>query len=199
VSLIAPEKRPTVLAIFLIVAGVIGFYAAFMLTIDKFTLLEHPNAQLECNISVLVGCSKNLNSWQGSVLGFPNPLIGLMGWTAVGAVGTGILAGARFARWFWCLFNLGIVGAMTLVVFLITNSIFVLDVLCPWCMVTWVVTIPTFWLVTIYNLKTGNIPVPESARRFFGQVYAWVPLITLVSYAIVAVIAQVELDWLNRL
>jgi uncharacterized membrane protein len=199
VSLTEPDRRPTILAVFLIVAGILGFWAAFALTIDKFTLLEHPNARLDCNISVLVGCSTNLNSWQGSVFGFPNPIMGLMGWTAVGAVGTAILAGARFSRWFWLLFNLGIVGAMALVVFLITNSIYVLNVLCPYCMLTWLVTIPTFWLVTIYNLKTGHIPVPESARRFFAQAYTWVPLITLVSYVIVAVLAQVQLDWLHRI
>ena len=56
-------KRPTFLAVFLIIAGAIGFVAAFALTLDKFTLLEHPQAQLSCNISVLVGCSKNLGSW----------------------------------------------------------------------------------------------------------------------------------------
>ena len=74
----------------------------------------------------------------------------------------------------------------------------VLNVLCPWCMVTWTVTIPTFWAVTLYNLKEGNIPVPERARRLFGTLYSWVPLITIVSYAIVAVLAQIQLDWIHR-
>lgn len=197
-STTAAERRPTVLAIFLIVAGAIGLWAAFMLTMDKFHLLENPDAQLSCNFSLLVGCTKNLNSWQGSLFGFPNPLIGLIGWTATIAVGVGILAGARFAKWFWMLFNLGVIGAMALVVFLITQSITVLNVLCPWCMVTWLVTIPTFWAVTLYNLKTGNIPIPESGRVFFGKLYSWVPLITVVSYAIVAILAQIQLDWINN-
>lgn len=169
-----------------------------MLTLDKFHLLENPDAQLSCNFSLLVGCSKNLNSWQGSLFGFPNPLIGLIGWTATIAVGVGILAGARFAKWFWMLFNLGVIGAMALVIFLITQSITVLNVLCPWCMVTWLVTIPTFWAVTLYNLKTGNIPIPEAGRVFFGKLYGWVPLITVVSYAIVAILAQIQLDWINN-
>ncbi len=192
------ERRPTVLAIFLIVAGAIGLWAAFMLTMDKFHLLENPDAQLSCNFSLLVGCTKNLNSWQGSLFGFPNPLLGLIGWTATIAVGVGVLAGARFAKWFWMLFNLGVIGAMALVIFLITQSITVLNVLCPWCMVTWLVTIPTFWGVTLYNLKSGNIPIPESGRVFFGKLYSWVPLITVISYAIVAILAQIQLDWINN-
>ncbi|MFF1632923.1 vitamin K epoxide reductase family protein [Leifsonia sp. NPDC058248] len=191
-------RRPTALAIFLIVAGAIGFWAAFQLTLDKLAVLANPNAQLSCNFSLLVGCSKNLNSPQGAIFGFPNPLLGIAGWTAVIAVGVGILAGGRFAKWYWMLFNLGVVGAIVLVGYLITQSVTVLNVLCPWCMVTWVVTIPTFWAVTLYNLKEGNIPVPASARRFFSTLYGWVPLITVVCYAIVAIWAQLRLDWIHN-
>lgn len=196
VSLSQPSKRPYVLAVFLIIAGLIGLWAAFELTLDKFALLQNPHAQLNCNINPLVGCGKNLDSWQGSVLGFPNPLIGLMCWVAPVAVGVGILAGARFARWFWMLFNLGIVGALVLVIFLITESLYSLFVLCPYCMITWTVTIPTFWAVTLYNLKTGNIPVPASIRQRAAAVYSWVPLITLVSYAVVAIFAQIQTNWI---
>lgn len=184
---------------FLVVAGIIGFYAAFQLTLDKFAVAANPNAVLGCNVSVLVGCSKNLLSWQGSLFGFPNPILGLAGWTATIAVGVGVLAGGRFAKWFWMLFNLGVIGALALVIFLITQSIYVLFVLCPWCMITWSVTIPTFWAVTLYNLKEGNIPVPASVRRWAKVLYGWVPLITLASYIFVAVIAQIQLDWLHRL
>jgi uncharacterized membrane protein len=192
------SRRPIALAIFLIVAGAIGFLAAFQLTIDKLDILANPNAQLSCNFSILVSCSTNLSSWQGELLGFPNPLLGLVGWTATIAVGVGILAGARFAKWYWMLFNLGVVAALVLVIFLITQSVTVLNVLCPWCMVTWLVTIPTFWAVSLYNLKEGNIPVPASARRFFGKMYGWVPLISIVCYAIVAIWAQVRLDWIHN-
>ena len=194
----ATYRRPTALAIFLIVAGAIGLWAAWMLTVDKFDLLANADAQLSCNFNVLVGCSKNLNSWQGSLLGFPNPILGLGGWTATIAVGVGLFAAGRFARWYWIAFNVGVVLALVLVIFLITQSITVLNVLCPWCMVTWVVTIPTFWAVTLYNLKSGNIPLPERARRFFGTLYGWIPVITLVSYAIVAILAQLQLDWIHR-
>ncbi len=198
VSLDSPieTKRPFGLAVFLIVAGLIGWFAAFMLTLDKFTLLETPNAHLSCSINPLVGCAKNLASWQGAVLGFPNPIIGVACWAAPIAVGVGMLAGARFRRWFWMLFNLGVLGAIVLVVFLIYSSLYDLYVLCPYCMVTWTVTIPTFWAVTIYNLKEGNIPTTEKVRSFFEAAYSWIPLITLISYVIVAVFAQIQLQWI---
>lgn len=50
----AENSRPLTLSISLIVLGVIGFIAAFALTLDKIALLENPNADLGCNISVLV-------------------------------------------------------------------------------------------------------------------------------------------------
>jgi uncharacterized membrane protein len=193
------SKRPVVLAIFLIVAGVVGWIAAFALTVEKFVLLTDPTEALGCDFSVLVQCRANLESWQGSLFGFPNPVIGLAAWIAPIVVGVALLAGARFARWFWVLFNLGVVGALVFVVWLISQSVFVLGTLCPWCMVTWSATIPLFWAVTLYNLREGNVPVAARVRRLGAALYGWVPAITLASYLVVAVIAQLRLDVLGSL
>jgi uncharacterized membrane protein len=195
----APYKRPLALAIFLVVGGVIGFIAAFALTLDKFQVLEHPGAELGCNFSVLVQCGRNLGSAQGSAFGFPNPVIGLAGFFAVIVVGVSLLAGARFARWYWIVFNLGLTFAIGFVIWLIGQSIFALNTLCPWCMVVWVVTIPLFFSVTLYNLSTGVIPNGARSRRFFTALRGWVPLISLVCYLIIAVIAQLRLDVLSSL
>jgi hypothetical protein len=66
-------------------------------------------------------------------------------------------------------------------------------------MVVWAATIPIFFSVTFYNLATGNIPVGPRARRFFQAARTWVPLVTLVCYVIVALIAQLRLDVLRYL
>ena len=193
------EHRPVGLALFLVVSGLIGLAAAFALTVDKVRMLENPAAQLSCNFSVLVSCSTNLASWQGALFGFPNPLIGLVAWSVVLTVGVAVLAGAGFGRWFWLGLNLGYAGAITFVVWLIYQSIFVLDVLCPWCMVTWAVTIPGFLAVTLFTLKTGILPAGRLVRRAAGAAYSWIFLITLACYIAFAVVAQVHMDVLNRL
>ncbi len=192
-------KRPIGLAVTLIITGLIGWIAAFALTIEKFALLADPDASLGCDISVLVQCRANLESWQGSLFGFPNPILGITGWAAVIVVAVALLAGARFDRWFWVVFNLGVAGAMALVVFLIVTSIFVLGTLCPWCMVTWVVTIPTFLIVTLNNLRNGTIPLPPRLRAFAGAAFGWIPIISVGLYLVVAVAAQLRLDVLNHL
>ena len=195
----ATRTRPTALAVWLIIAGAIGWWAAFSLTMERLHLLENPDAILGCDISPLVQCGKNLESWQGSVFGFPNPILGLTGWVAPIVVGVAILAGARFARWFWWLFEAGVALAFVFVIWLIGQSIFVLGTLCPWCMVTWVVTIPMFYAVTLHVLRSGIIPAPRGIRNGADRLMSWVPLLAVLSYAIIAIIAQVRLDVLGSI
>ncbi|MEZ3160834.1 vitamin K epoxide reductase family protein [Microbacterium sp. BWT-B31] len=195
----AVHTRPTVMAVWLVIAGTIGWWAAYSLTMERLHLLENPGSQASCDFSPLVQCGKNLVSWQGSVFGFPNPILGLAGWMAPIVVGVAILAGARFARWFWLLFGLGMTFAFGFVIWLIAQSIFVLGTLCPWCMVTWVVTIPSFYVVTLHVLRTGLLPAPAAVRRGADALMSWVPLLAVVSYAIVAVLAQLRLDVLSSL
>ncbi len=190
-------RRPWMLAVFLIVTGALGWWAAFALTLDKFALLADPDAALDCNFSVLVQCGANLNSWQGEVFGFPNPLIGLGGFVAPIAVGVALLAGARFASWFWIAFNIGLAGALVFVIWLIGQSIFVLGTLCPWCMLVWLVTIPLFWVVTLRNAGEGVFG--SRLTRAGGALTPWVVPISVACYLIVAVLAQVRLDVLRSL
>jgi uncharacterized membrane protein len=190
--------RPVALAVFLVVAGALGLLAAFELTLEKILTLSDPGYVPACNVGVLVGCSVNLGSDQGSVFGFPNPLIGLMAWPVVITTGMAILAGARFARWYWIGLNVGVTGALAFVIWLIAQSIYVLDVLCPWCMLTWAVTIPVFWVVTLRNVREGVIPASERVRRIAGTLMGWVAVITIACYAVVILLAQAQMNAIPR-
>ena len=163
---------------------------------EKFEALADPDAIASCDFSPLVQCSANLDSWQGSVFGFPNPLLGLAGWIAPIVVGMAILARARFARWFWWAFWAGIAFAFGFVVWLIGQSIYApnLHTLCPWCMATWAVTIPTFYAVSLHLLRAGLVPATTAVRRAADRLMSWVPLAAIVSYAIILLLAQLELN-----
>ncbi|MCU1476714.1 MAG: hypothetical protein JWQ64_1407 [Subtercola sp.] len=195
----SPARRFTGLAVFLVVTGIVGFGASFELIVEEIKTLMNPAFVPSCNISVLVACGPNMASWQGSLFGFPNPIIGVACFAIVAVVGVSILAGARFARWYWMLFNLGIVLALVFVIWLMSQSIFVLGTLCPYCMVVWVVVIALFWYVTAFNLKEGNIPVSAAVRSIAALFYPFLWLLVLVSYLIVFVIAQLRLDVIQSL
>ncbi|MGW9632232.1 vitamin K epoxide reductase family protein [Agromyces sp. NPDC055520] len=192
------RPRPVGLAVFLLIAGGLGLLAAFELSIEKVLSLSDSSYIPSCNVGVLVGCSTNLASWQGEILGFSNPFIGLMAWPVVLTIAVAILAGATFARWFWVAFNVGAAGALVFVGWLIYQSIYILDVLCPWCMLTWAVTIPMFWALTLYNLREGHIPASARVRRLAAAWYGWVPLITVVCYLVVVLLAQAQMNAIPR-
>ena len=193
------HTRPTVLAVWLVIAGAVGLLAAFSLTMERLHLLADPDAVASCDFSLLVQCTANLEAPQGSVFGFPNPIVGLIGWVAPIFVGMALLARARFARWFWLLFALGVTGAFVFVVWLISQSLFALGTLCPWCMVTWIVTIPTFYAVTLHLIRSGIVPAPQRLRDIAATLMGWLPLLAVVSYAVVALIAQLRIDWIATL
>lgn len=199
VSATTQRSRPTFLALWLIIAGVIGWWAAFQLILEKLHGLANPGAAASCDFSIIVQCSANLDSVQGSLLGFPNPIIGLTAWMAPIVVGFAILAGARFANWFWWLFEAGMLAGFVFVIWLISQSIFVLGTLCPWCMVTWAVMIPTYYAVTIHIFRSGVVPVSAKTRRGAERMMGWVPVFTVVSYAIIAILAELRLSVLATL
>jgi uncharacterized membrane protein len=188
--------RPSV-PITMLVTGIVGIGASFALILDKLALLENPDAPLSCNFSVLIGCGTNLNSAQGEVFGFPNPLLGLVFWSAVVTAGVAMLAGGRFASWFWALLGAGVVGAFAFVVWFVAQSIFVLRVLCPWCLVTWAVTIPLFLVVVLHGMQSAT--APRWCRMWGAALFRWIPLLTLLAYFTIAALAQWQLDVIGEL
>ncbi|MCW4384657.1 vitamin K epoxide reductase family protein [Salinibacterium sp. SYSU T00001] len=191
----ASDRRP-VSGSLLALAAAVGLLAAWSLTADKVVTLTEPNTELECNFSLLVQCGANLASWQGALFGFPNPLLGLVGWSAVLVVAAAMFAGVRLPTWLWSIFTLGVVGAMAFVIWLISQSIFVLNTLCPWCMVTWAVTIPVFWYcLGEWAARSGRAGMAKVGRTALG----WLPLLTVLGYLTVAVVAQIGLDLISYL
>lgn len=160
-----PTRQPFIPAILLIVSGLVGFFGSFKLVVEKYDLLEHPNKGLACDINPFVSCSTVIDSWQSHLFGFPNPIIGVAGFMIPITVGFALLAGARFARWFWVAMNIGFLLAWLFVTFLFTQTVFFIGALCPWCMLVWSTTIPLFWVFTVWNIARGSITRNERVQR----------------------------------
>ncbi len=179
-----------------IVAGVIGWFASFELLTEYIKTLVNPAYSPNCNVSLLVTCGPNMVSNQGSIFGFTNTILGVAMFVVPIVVGVSLLAGARFASWFWRLYLLGIVFAITFVVWLMITSIFALGTLCPWCMVVWSMTIPLFWYTLLYTAKAGHLWLPEKLRKKFEGIYTWAWVFTVLTYFTVALTAQIHLNWI---
>lgn len=184
----SPGKR---FAWTLILSGILGWIAAFTLTLERLHVATNPEATLSCDLNPFISCKSVMLTEQAALLGFPNPLIGLAAFIFPIAVGVAILAGAKFALWFWRIFATGITMGFLFVVWLWTQSTFVINVLCPYCMVAWVAMVPLFWTVILFLVREGVIDTPLRLAGFFDRAYErvwlWVLVTDLVMAAIIIV------------
>lgn len=157
---------PQVIGLLLVVLGMIGFLASADIAIEKTALLKNPNYEPSCNLSPLLSCGSVMATKQAEAFGFPNPFIGIAGFAIVVTVGMGILAGANYKRWFWLGLQAGTLFGVGFVTWLQYQSIFVIEALCPWCMVVWSVTIPIFLYTLVYNLREGHLRLPQKYKGF---------------------------------
>lgn len=148
----------------LIGGGAIGLVAAFIISYDKLQLLKNPAFQPGCDLNPIISCGTIMGSAQGEAFGFPNPWIGLMAFAVLITIGMGLLAGARFKRWFWIGLQIGTILGLAFVHWLFFQSTYRINALCPYCMVVWVTVITTFWYVTLYNIQAGHIKLPSRLR-----------------------------------
>jgi uncharacterized membrane protein len=172
----------------LLVGGLVGAVVALVLTIEKLDLLANPNYIPSCSIDPVLSCGTIMKTAQAAVLGFPNPVIGLLTYPVVAACGALVVSRVELPRWVWWALQIGSFAAVLFIHWLIVQSLVVIHALCPYCMVAWVATIAIFWFTTMHNLREGNLggaPASDTlARRHGWGLAAWYLVI------IVAIVAS---------
>jgi uncharacterized membrane protein len=171
--------------ILMTIAGAIGLVAAVVLTVDKFTLLQNKidgvDTALSCDFSAFVSCGGVMDSAQAEAFGFPNSIIGIVGFTIVMTLGVMFWTGAPVARWVWTGLQLGCLFGIGFVTWLQYQSIYNIELLCPYCMVVWAVMIPLFVYVTACSLR--GVAPQSGVTRFVSN---WSVLIVALWYIAIA-------------
>jgi uncharacterized membrane protein len=161
----------------LLICGLLGTVASFVITDDKFKLLEDPNYTPACSLNPIISCGNIMKSDQAHAFGFPNPLIGMIAYPIVLCLAVGILAGARYRPWFWLGLQAGTLFGVGFVTWLQYQSLYNIGSLCLWCSLAWVVTIASFWYTAVHNIKHRIIKVPEGARTAVLEFHWVVPVL----------------------
>jgi uncharacterized membrane protein len=182
----ATEKSNKWLFAVMLVFGVTGLISAFDLSVEKLHLLEHPGAVLSCSINLVLNCSTVMQTWQASVFGFPNSYIGLMAYPVVITVAVAGLSGVQFKRWFLIVANICYGLGLIFAYWLFFNSVYVIQVLCPWCLVVTFSTTLIFASLMHLNLRENtfhfsgavNKKIQELMARDVGKIVtaAWIVL-----------------------
>lgn len=184
-----PDSRG--LAWLLLVAGLLGLVASFVLAVEKYALLADPEYVPTCSLNPVLSCGPIMASPQAEAFGFPNPLLGIAGFAVVAATGAALLAGARLAGWYWAGLQLGATAGVIFVHWLIFSSLYRIGALCPYCMVVWAVTIPVFWYVSLRNATAASGRWrPAAARTVHGARSLHGVVLTLWFLLIAAAILQ---------
>lgn len=114
-----------------------GFFASFLLTIDKIKILKDSQFNPGCNISETLNCKSVMLSDQAEVFGFPNSLIGIAAFAIFIAISVAILGQVSFPKWFIQIALVGTVAGIVFSHWLAYQTTFVIGALCPYCMVAW--------------------------------------------------------------
>jgi uncharacterized membrane protein len=174
----------------LVVSGLIGLVAAIELIIQKISVLSDPGFVPNCDINPVLSCGSVINTEQASLFGFPNPVLGVIGFTIVIMFGALLFAGVQLPRLMWLGLNIGALAGMIFVIWLVSQSLYVIGALCPWCMVVWAVTIPIFWQVTTDNLASGRMSLGKSLTEIIVTL-KWI----LVGASYLIIMALIFVRW----
>lgn len=188
------KKQPIVPV--MLVMATIGLVGSFALSLETVHHLKDPEAALNCSLSAVVNCATVMDSWQAEIFGFPNIFAGLMGFSVLVTILVLVLAGVKLPRWIIASTQVAVVAAFVFLCWLMYSSVFVIQVLCPWCVLIALSTIillaaSTRWSLreNAFNLsKRTNKQIQEILDKsydklIFASLFAVISLFLLAKYA----------------
>lgn len=148
-----------------LVAAIAGLLAALTLSIEKYHVLKDPDAILSCSFNLVLNCSVVMQTWQASVFGFPNSLIGVVLYPAAIVLAVFMLAKVAMPRWILVTAQVIAVLGAVFAYWLFFQSVYAIQVLCPWCLVVTFVTTLILSSITHYNLRENTFGFSKSVNK----------------------------------
>ena len=138
--------------------------SSLALTYDKIQVLSDKAYEPSCNINPILSCGSVMKTEQASLFGLPNTVFGLIAFTMLLTFGFLLIGGAVVKRWVWIAAQVAATIGVIFMHYLFFQGVYRIQAICPWCFVIWMITIPTFWYITLYNLQQKYILLPKVLR-----------------------------------
>lgn len=178
----------------MLVGAILSLIAAFVLSVEAIELAKNPNAQLTCSINVIINCATVAKHPSAALFGFPNSFLGLMAEPVVITVAIAGLSAIKFPRKFMFAAQLCYTLGFMFAYYLLYMSMFVIQALCPWCLLVTLSTTFVFFSITRYNIREGNLylsaRLDKLAKKFVKKDYDKLVLATLVVVVIAGIILK---------
>jgi uncharacterized membrane protein len=162
----------------MLVSSTLSLIASLVLSYDAVKLAGAPASKLSCDINAIVSCGKVAKSWQSTLLGFPNSFLGLMLEPVVITIAIAGLSLVVFPRKFMRVAHVGYGLGLIFALWLLSQSLFVIHALCPWCLLVTISTVTVFSTITrvailenIWNLSEARqLKLVNLLDRGWGRV-----------------------------
>ncbi len=135
------------------IGGALGLIAMTWQASERIHMLKYPDSVLSCNLNPVVDCGSVLGNKLAALFGFPNAFLGMAFFAILMTSGLLLLAGGEFVKWF-NYFVLGVgIALIGFSIWFFGVSLYVINKICIFCAVGWIVSIPIFWYGLIYYLQ----------------------------------------------
>lgn len=166
-----PDKSNIWIFSIMLGGGLLGLLASFVLTLDHLQLAKDPDAVLQCSINLVLNCGIVMQTDQAALFGFPNMLIGLVGFPIVITIAMAGLFKTKFPKRFMQLANIGVAAGALLAYWLFFNSVYVIQALCPWCLLVTVAMSALLLVFTHYNARQLYIGTSKRSKQAIAKFF----------------------------
>lgn len=177
-----------------LVGSLLGLLASFVLSQEALQLASNPNAVFSCSVNLVLNCATVAKHASSHILGFPNSFLGMMTLPVMVTIAVAGLAGVKFTRWFMRATLVGALLGVLFVSWMFYESYFVIQALCPWCLLTDVSTLVVFFAIARYNTREGYLCVKgklaDYAKACVDKNYDILSLAVIIVLIIIAIILK---------
>ncbi|MCH9274919.1 vitamin K epoxide reductase family protein [Bifidobacterium amazonense] len=147
----------------MLAASAVALVVSFVLSAETLQLARNPNQILDCDINSVLSCSTVAQSWQSEIvkfagLSYPNAFFGIAAESVFVTVAVIGLARVRVPRWFAACTWLGGLAAILYSYWLTSQSLFVINALCPWCLALMFSTTVQFMALSHATVTVQGLP-----------------------------------------
>lgn len=178
----------------MLVGSLLSLLASFVLSVEAFELARDPNAVLSCSVNIVLNCATVAAHPTSELFGFPNSFLGLIAEPIVITVAIAGLAGVKFPRLFMFGAQIGYTLGLIFAYVLFYISFFIIEALCPWCLLVTLTTTFVFFAITRYNIRENNLylskAVSNRAQEWIKKDYDKVLLASIIVISIAAIIIK---------
>lgn len=159
----------------ILITASLSLLAAFVLSVEAIQLIKNPNAQLGCSINIIINCATVAKSEYAALFGFPNSFIGLMAMPVFMTIAIAGLFDVKFPKQLMFAAQIIFTMCVAFAFALFYISSFLIQALCPWCMLVMLCATMMFFAVTRYNVNNNHLylrgKLEKSVKKFIKHDY----------------------------